>query len=123
MPVESLKTLKIEYFFPHTAPSHQAPRALYLTWLQSSKIKNSIWRPSDVDPVLYSRLHFAFRTFVSILFRFLFISLPLSLINRMEKQITASPVQATAKAILQQKVRLKFKTLTKILMAMLKPNC
>lgn len=41
----------------------------------------------------------------------------------MEKQITASPVQATAKAILQQKVRLKFKTLTKILMAMLKPNC
>lgn len=36
----------------------------------------------------------------------------------MEKQITVSPVQATAKTILQQKV----KTLAKIFMAMLKPN-
>lgn len=130
LPSESMKTQNfLSTIFPwppslFCTSSPQAPRSLFLTWLQSGNpfgevTKNSTWRLSDVDSVIIIDYISCVAPSCPLHFHFLFICLPLWLKNIMEKQITVSPLQATAKTILQQKV----KTLAKIFMAMLKPKC
>lgn len=87
-----VKTVSTSINFPAT-PS----LSLFDVVTKQQVTKNSTWRLSD----LYFSL---LRLRVLSLFAFFFICLLLSLRNIMEKQITASPVQVTAKPILQQKV-------------------
>ena len=118
-----------ENFFFNISPWHHhlppffvdffAPGSSLSLFWRGYKVASTTWRLSDVDSVIIIHYISHFPPSCPVLFRFLFIYLPLSLRNIMEKQITASPVQAATKIILQQKVKTQ-KPLLKSLL--LKPN-